>query len=450
MTLSLGEVFPLSSGLPFLGLLFSVAFFPLIAPRFWHKHFGKISLFWASIGIFFILYYSKEEGLFLVLHVLLEEYLPFVILIATLYVIACGIYISNFFIGTPLSNTFYLGGGALMSSLLGTTGATMVFLPPFLRANAWREKKDFMIVFYIFLVANIGGSLTPVGDPPLFLGYLKGIPFFWPLHLFGPAFFLIGSLLLVYFFMDLYYFKKEGREEPLSQEGFRIEGLHNILLLGLVITTLLFTGSLRLGTIKVGFLEVGLNNLLRDLLLLSFLLFSHFKTPLAIKRKNEFSWFPIKEVAIIFLGLFITMTPVLQILMAGERGALGMVLKGLSKPWHYFWGVGCFSAFLDNAPSYLVFFSSLLGKFYGGWPEKEAISFLLKERSQYLLALSAGAVFFGACTYIGNAPNFMVRSIAEEKGISMPTFFGYIFKYTIPILLPLFLLISLIFFGGQP
>jgi Na+/H+ antiporter NhaD/arsenite permease-like protein len=430
-------------------MLASIAIFPLLCPRIWHHQFGKITLFWATIGVLVILYYLQVEGVYLILHVLLEEYLPFIILLSALYVVSCGIYVSNFLSGTPLTNTLYLAFGTPLASLMGTTGASMVLIGPFLRANAWRKKRDFMVVFYIFLVSNIGGSLTPLGDPPLFLGYLKGVPFFWTLNLLFPMLFLCLPLLLIYYFLDRRFYLNERKQNiPLQKEPFHIQGLYNLFLIFLIIAVLLFSGKANLPKANFFGIELSLNSLIRDLLLLGILAISHFITPYEIKAKNEFSWYPIKEVIIIFFGLFITMIPAVQILLSGEKGAFGPLIHGMDKPYHYFYGAGVFSAFLDNAPTYLTFLSALLGKFYQGLPEGTALSLLIKEHPKYLLAISCGAVFWGAMTYIGNAPNFMVKSIAEERGIPMPSFFGYVFKYSLPILFPLFVLLTLIFFKG--
>jgi Na+/H+ antiporter NhaD/arsenite permease-like protein len=444
-----GELLPLHTVIPFLGMLASIAIFPLLCPRIWHHHFGKITLFWASFAVLVILYYLHFDGVYLIVHVLLEEYLPFILLLSALYVVSCGIYVSNFLSGTPLTNTLYLAFGAPLASLMGTTGASMVLIGPFLRANAWRKKRDFMVVFYIFLVSNIGGSLTPLGDPPLFLGYLKGVPFFWTLNLLFPMLFLCLPLLLIYYFLDRRFYLNERKQNiPLQKEPFRIEGLYNLFLIFLIIAVLLFSGKANLPKVNFFGIDLSLNSLIRDLLLLGILAISYLITPFEIRAKNEFSWYPIKEVIIIFFGLFITMIPAVQILLSGEKGAFGPLIHGMDKPYHYFYGAGVFSAFLDNAPSYLTFLSALLGKFYPGLPEGTALSLLIKEHPKYLLAISCGAVFWGAVTYIGNAPNFMVKSIAEDRGIPMPSFFGYLFKYSLPILFPLFVLLSLIFFRG--
>lgn len=332
---------------------------------------------------------------------------------------------------------------------MGTTGASMVLIRPYLKANENRQSKTYLIVFYIFLVSNIGGSLTPLGDPPLFLGFLKGVPFFWTLNLFPPMLLCVTLLLLIFYFYDRYQFQKENinitNQKPLK---FQIQGKHNFLLLLLVPSAILLSGKIHLREVSFLGVERPLQEWLRDLFLVLLAIISYLTTSQEVRDKNEFTFFPIKEVAIIFFGIFLSMIPAISILQAGEHGALKILVEKLEGAASYFWFTGILSAFLDNAPTYLTFLSSCMGKFYPGVVEKEAIHLLIKEHPSYLLAISCGAVFFGAATYIGNAPNFMVRSIAEERGIEMPSFFGYLFKYTLPLLLPIFILITLIFFRG--
>lgn len=443
-----GESLPIYSVLPFIGMLLSISLFPLIAPRFWHRHFGKISFFWAFITAIPLLILFPIEAFHILLHVLLIEYIPFVILLGTLYVISGNIYIQGNFQGTPFSNTLILAFGTALASLMGTTGASVVLIRPLLRANLKRKHKTHLIIFFIFLVSNIGGSLTPLGDPPLFLGYLKGVPFFWTLNLLFPMLLCSGVLLLIFYLYDSYLYSKEkpflsGEEASNSLE---IKGWYNIIFLLSVPLIILLSGKLELSSVTVLGIERPLQEWLRDLALITIALLSFLLTPQEVRDKNEFTLFPIKEVAILFFGIFISMVPALNILQAGERGALGFLIKNLKTPEQYFWTTGLLSAFLDNAPTYLTLLSSCLGSFYPNVGEREALIRLLQEKGDYLLAISCGAVFFGALTYIGNAPNFMIRSIAEEKGIPMPSFFGYLFKYSIPLLIPLFLLINLLFF----
>jgi Na+/H+ antiporter NhaD/arsenite permease-like protein len=445
---SLGEKLPLVTVLPFAGILLSIALFPLIAPRFWHKHFGKIALFWALLSTLPLLYFYPIETLHEILHTLLAEYIPFILLISSLYIISGNIYLHGNFSGTSIFNTIYLFIGSLLASLMGTSGASIVLIRPLLRANAWRKNTAYIFIFFIFLVSNIGGALTPLGDPPLFLGFLKGVPFFWTLNLFPSMFLCVAYLLILFFVIDSFHYRKEKPLLPKEREKklFVILGWYNILfLLGVPLTILIFA-NLPLASLKFLGVERPLNEILRDLFFVLFAGISYFITPKEVREKNEFTLFPIKEVAILFFGIFMTMLPVLNILKAGEKGALKPLILNLSEPAHFFWMTGLLSAFLDNAPTYLTFLSTCLGKFYPGIPEKEAILKLIEDSPKHLLAISEGAVFFGALTYIGNAPNFMVRSIVEEKGVTMPSFFGYLIKFSFPILIPMFLLLTLIFY----
>jgi Na+/H+ antiporter NhaD/arsenite permease-like protein len=350
--------------------------------------------------------------------------------------------------GSPGVNTIILTIGTFTASLIGTTGASMLMIRPMLRSNAWRVYKTHTVVFFIFLVSNIGGSLTPLGDPPLFLGFLHGVPFFWTLHLLPEMAFVSFSLLLLYYIMDSYYYKKESytaipddTPEPVS-----IEGYYNFIFLTGIIAAALFSGNVRLGDINILGIHQSVESLIRDVVLISMATGSLFFTKKEIYLKNEFGWAPIMEVAYLFAGIFITIIPVLAILKAGDKGAFAWLIEWTDSPAHYFWAVGILSSFLDNAPTYLTFFNSMLGKFYPGMMEAPAVAKLIVEQIPYLTAIAIGAVFMGANTYIGNAPNFMVKSIAEEAGVKMPSFFGYMFKYSIPILLVLFSITTFVFF----
>jgi Na+/H+ antiporter NhaD/arsenite permease-like protein len=314
-----------------------------------------------------------------------------------------------------------------------------------------------MVVFFIFMVANAGGSLTPLGDPPLFLGFLHGVPFFWTLRVFPIFLTVIAFLAILYYLFDSYYLRKEQREQAAagipeqaagqetSGKALEILGFNNILLLLCVIGTILFSGSVEMGEVNVLGISMGIQDLIQNVVLLIISVVSWFTTSKALRGENEYSWAPIQEVAYLFFGIFITMAPTLAILKAGEAGALGFITAAVTEPAHYFWASGALSSFLDNAPTYLTFLNTALGQFYPGVAEPQAVAALLAEHPAYLLGISAGAVFFGANTYIGNAPNFMVRSIAEEAGVPMPSFFGYM-KYSICILLPIFVLVTFIFF----
>lgn len=325
----------------------------------------------------------------------------------------------------------------------------MLLIRPFLRANNYRKNRAFMVVFFIFLVANIGGSLTPVGDPPLFLGFLHGVPFFWTFALLPHMLLTVLILLAVYFALDTYYYKKEGVKPQIDEgekEPIRLVGSFNFIFLAGVVGSVIISGLVDWGEVNTLGIHRSIQEWARDGFIILMGILSLIFTSTKLREENEFTWFPIKEVAYLFAGIFITMTPCLLLLLAGTKGALGFLIGAVKEPYHYFWITGILSSFLDNAPTYLTFFSSVLGKFYSGIPESVAVSKLIAENPIYLTAISVGAVFFGACTYIGNAPNFMVRSIAEEAGTPMPSFFGYMLKYSIVFLFPIFILLTFIFF----
>ncbi len=443
---SIGALLPMWSVIPFVGILLSIAFFPLFAPKWWHHHFPKVSAFWTiSLALPFLIAY-RSAGMHAILHVYITEYIPFIILLWALYTVAGGIHIKGTMSGSPLLNLSLLAIGTVFASWMGTTGAAMILIRPILRANAWRKHKVHVIIFFIFLVANIGGSLTPLGDPPLFLGFLLGVPFFWTMKILPHMLFVAVPLLALFFLIDTFYYRKEEKPETTEHVPLRVEGTHNLWFLGGIVGAVLISGMWRPGDINILGVHVGLQHEIRDLFLVLMGMASLVTTAKQIRMDNQFSWFPIKEVAILFFGIFMTIVPAIAILKAGEDGKLGFMLSALEQPAHYFWITGSLSGFLDNAPSYLTFFNSLLGKFFTGMPHQVAVHGLLTEKATYLKAISAGAVFFGALTYIGNAPNFMVKSISEEAGVKMPSFFGFMFEYSIPILLPLFILVTIVFF----
>jgi Na+/H+ antiporter NhaD/arsenite permease-like protein len=455
---SLGTALPLYSAIPFIGMLLSIALGPILLPHFWHHHFGKVSAAWAAIlAIPLILGYGGE-AVHELLHVMIADYIPFIILLGSLFTVGGGILLRTTLKGTTFVNAGFLAIGSILASWMGTTGAAMLMIRPFLRINKHRKYRAFMVVFFIFTVANVGGALTPLGDPPLFLGFLHGVPFFWTLHLILPMLVVLAILLLIYIAFDKYYLNKEKREQSLtgshgeddtmalaSGKTLEILGAQNFVLLAAIIGVIIFSGSVKMAEVSILGIHLGWQDVIRNILLVVILIISWVITPKALRTENEFSWAPIQEVAYLFFGIFITMAPVLAILKAGESGALGFITAAVKEPTHYFWITGALSSFLDNAPTYLTFFSTALGQFYPGMPEAGAVAKLLIEHPTHLMAISAGAVFFGANTYIGNAPNFMVRSIAEEAGVPMPSFFGYMF-YSICILLPAFGLVTLLFF----
>lgn len=473
----LGAELPLWSIIPFVGILLSIAIFPLIAGEFWHHHFGKVSAFWALVFAIPFLFVYHGEALHEILHIYITDYIPFIILLWALFTVAGGIFVEGTLVGTPLVNTIMLLIGTVMASWIGTTGAAMVMIRPVLRANEFRLKKVHIVIFFIFLVANIGGSLTPLGDPPLYLGFLHHVPFFWTLNLIKPMCIVVLMLLALFFLIDTIIYKLEQKEKlgflekeakasefALSNENLespynpgenptsekqpiRIRGLFNFIFLAGVMGGVLMSGLIELGDITILGVHTKIQFLLREAILICMALLSLKLTSKKIREINEFNWFPIKEVAYLFAGIFMTIVPALAILRAGEAGHLDFLIRFVKEPAHYFWVTGSLSSFLDNAPTYLTFLNTVLGKFYAGTGLTESlmVANLISENGIFLLAISSGAVFFGANTYIGNAPNFMVKTIAQEKGVNMPSFFGYM-AWSVGILVPLFFIVTWIFF----
>ncbi|MBM3325581.1 MAG: sodium:proton antiporter [Calditrichaeota bacterium] len=448
---------PLYAALPFVGILLSVALFPLLFPHFWHHHYPKVAAFWALVFAVPFLIHNFHLALYEILHIVLIDYIPFIILLWGLFTVSGGILLRGTLVGTPALNVQMLAIGTLLASWMGTTGASMLLIRPVLRANAERKSKAHVIIFFIFLVSNIGGALTPLGDPPLFLGFLHGVPFFWTLHI--TPHFLVASVLtlLLFFLIDSIIYKKEDsapkeKIELAQKYPLRLEGMHNFLFLGGILISVLMSGAWRPGVaFNLLGIHLELQNLCRDAGILLMCFFSWKTTHIKVRQDNQFTWGPIKEVAYLFIGIFITIIPLLMMLRAGESGSMGFIIRAVKEPAHYFWITGILSSFLDNAPTYLTFFNTALGRL--GMTEGE-MAYMLRgvvehpEHQvfiEYLKGISAGAVFFGANTYIGNAPNFMVRSIAEEAGVKMPSFFGYML-WSVGILVPIFVVITLIFF----
>jgi len=435
--------------LPFAGVLLSIAILPLALPQVWHHHYGKIALGWA---LAFVLPYAALAGpsasAHLVVHAALAEYIPFVILIGTLFTVAGGILVTGNLHGSPGTNTIILTIGTLLASLIGTTGASMVLIRPLLRANDERRHNAHVVVFFIFLVSNIGGSLTPLGDPPLFLGYLKGVDFFWTTgHLAHETVFCALILLALFFVLDSWFYRYDHKFRALADptpdtKRLGIVGGINFALLAAVVGAVLVSGSWRPGIVFTVYgTVVELQNLVRDGLLVAILILSVLMTPKATREANDFSWGPILEVAKLFAGIFATIIPVIAMLKAGRDGAFAPIVALVTRPdgapdnAMYFWASGILSSFLDNAPTYLVFFNLA-----GGDAQT-----LMGPLAMTLTAMSCGAVFMGANSYIGNAPNFMVKAIAEERGVKMPSFFGYM-AWSCGILVPLFALVTWVFF----
>lgn len=434
--------------LPFVGILLSIALFPLVAPRIWEHHFGKIACFWVAA---FVVPCAAVFGATVVateaFHTMAVEYVPFIILLFALFVVAGGILVSGNLIGTPTTNTLLLACGTAAASFLGTTGASMLLIRPLIRANEDRHHKVHVFIFFIFLVSNIGGSLTPLGDPPLFLGFLKGVDFMWTVsRMFAPMMLATVVLLALFYLIDRRAWARERREvtaHSAVRRRVQLDGLPNVVYLACVIAAVLLSGFWNPGvSLPIGFgIEMPIDGLCRDVVLLALSYLSWKTTRPRIRIENAFTWTPIQEVAILFAAIFITMIPALAILRAGSEGALAPLLAFVTQPdgspanAAYFWLAGGLSSFLDNAPTYLVFFNLA-----GGDPQR-----LMGPLALTLLAISAGAVFMGANTYIGNAPNFMVKSVCEERGIRMPSFFGYM-AWSGAILIPLFVLVTFVFF----
>jgi Na+/H+ antiporter NhaD/arsenite permease-like protein len=411
--------FPVWSGAFFVGLLLCIAILPLINSEWWGKRYGYVSVGLAIPAA--ILVISKEW--ILLVHVVVE-YISFIILLGSLFVIAGGIVIRVGARGTPKLNCMFLFVGAVFASIIGTTGASMVLIRPMIRANRWRKKVIHIFIFFIFLVSNIGGLLTPLGDPPLFLGFLRGVPFFWTLRLIPAWAFAVAILLIVFFFVDRSFAKKEDEERALAAlddmpaKKLEIKGKINFLFLLMVIAAFFVPP------------------IVREVVMIAAALLSIYFTPVTMREENAFTYHPIIEVAILFIGIFVTMVPVLTMLeVNGSK-------LGVTEPWHFFWASGSLSSFLDNAPTYLVFMSTAQSVAAA----KGVVEGLVVGVPQALLvAISCGSVFMGANSYIGNGPNFMVKAICEENDIEMPTFFGYM-AWSVGILVPLFIVMTFIFF----
>ncbi|MFN0245001.1 MAG: sodium:proton antiporter [Planctomycetota bacterium] len=440
----LGTALPLAAIVPFVALLACIALLPLVAPHWW-EHNKNRALVSALLAIPFAIYMGVAHGE-AGRHALVEavlDYVSFLALLGALYVVSGGIYVRGSLAGSPVSNTTMLAIGAVLANLIGTTGASVVLIRPLLRANRTRQRKQHLVLFFIFVVSNCGGMLTPLGDPPLYLGFLKGVPFEWTLGLWKQWLFVNATLLGLFFLVDSIVLDREEESRPgaqledaLKHERLGIEGKHNLFFLAAIVATIIARGA-SVGS-RRGHWAFGV----QELALLGLTVTAYMLTKPAVRSANRFSFAPIVEVAVLFAGIFVTMVAPLQILNA--RGSE----LGLTQPWQYFWATGLLSSFLDNAPTYLTFAATACGQ--AGVPVEGATylaEFLAKspENAALLAAISCGAVLMGANTYIGNGPNFMVRAIAEENGIRMPSFFGYML-WTSLILLPIFAAVTLLFF----
>ena len=457
--MDLGSTLPIWSIIPFVGMLLSIAILPLVAGEGWEKHQLYGAIFWALLFLipFTVAYGLHETGYELMESVVLD-YIPFIALLLGLFIVAGNIHVAGTIAGTTRNNVIMLAIGTFLASWVGTTGAAMLLIRPVLRANQWRRNKTHIIVFFIFLVANMGGCLTPLGDPPLFLGFLRGVPFLWTMEHIWPML-VINTLILlaVFWVIDSHFVKKEGKEglEALELERkamgripFRIEGAHNVIFLGIIIASVILNGAIPqteacldaqgrvIGLDVYEGIHLGFNYFLQIVMIAVAALLSWFTTKPELREKNDFEWGPIAEVAKLFIGIFITMIPALAILRT-YGGDLG-----IDNPMKFFWITGALSSFLDNSPTYVVFLTTAgaLGATSG---VATTVGIVAEE---ILLAISAGAVFMGAITYIGNAPNFMVKSMSERSGgVKMPSFFGYM-GWSCAILIPLFIIDTVIFF----
>jgi Na+/H+ antiporter NhaD/arsenite permease-like protein len=417
---TLGSMLPFWTVAFFVILLLCIAILPLTHGRFWESNRNKAIIAGVlSLPVLVLFYhYGNLQPL---LHEI-KEYFSFIILLASLYIISGGIFLSGDIEATPRNNTLFLALGGILANIFGTTGASMLLIRPVLKTNSERRLIAHIPIFFIFIVANIGGLLTPIADPPLFMGYLRGVPFFWTLRLFPHWLFMMTIILVVFYLVDLHFWKRESpkalrRDEEMIQP-LALHGKINILfIIGVTLSVILFKTPAREGVM------IGLS-----ILSLVF-------TPKGVHKRNEFHYAPIIEVAILFAGIFITMVPALLILEA--RGAE----FGVRLPWHFFWTAGGLSSFLDNTPTYLTFLSLAEGVARTTGLPQEIIGIPVK----YLEAISVGAVFMGANTYIGNGPNFMVKVVCEHRKVKMPSFFGYML-WSCGILVPLFVIVTFVFF----
>lgn len=442
---------PVWSIIPFVGMLLSIAIIPLVKPHWWEKNMLAAAVGWSLVFIIpFAVAYGPGEALFRLLESVLLDYIPFIVLLLGLFVVAGGIVLKGTLVGTTKMNCLLLFIGTLLASWIGTTGAAMLMIRPVIKANAWRKHKVHLIVFFIFLVANIGGCLTPLGDPPLFMGFQRGVPFTWTFYLTPMLIVNMIILFIVFALMDRHFYQKElaeGRHpldnQPAEKEPIRIEGAHNIIFIIMIVIGVVANGVLpkefaffanNAGIPVYDEIVFPYATLVEVLIILVAAYLSMKTTKQETRALNEFTFAPIEEVAKLFIGIFITMIPALIILKA--HGAE----LGLSQPWEMFWATGALSSFLDNTPTYLVFLQTAgaLGATAGIQTSVGTVSQIMLE------AISTGAVFMGANTYIGNAPNFMVKSIAEENNIKMPSFFGYM-AWSGAILIPTFIIDTIIF-----
>jgi Na+/H+ antiporter NhaD/arsenite permease-like protein len=435
--------------LPFVGLLLTIAIGPQLFPRVWLRHYGKIAYAWTTLTVApLAALHGVPVAAAALVHAMLADYLSFIALLFTLYVVAGGILVTGNLRGTPWVNTAILVVGIALASIVGTTGAAMILIRPLLRANAARLVNAHVVVFFIFLVANIGGALSPIGNPPLFVGFLHGVDFLWPARSLWPGtLFTVGLVLAIFVAVDVWHYRRDRRieliDEPRRPMAFGVKGLINLVLIVLIVGAIMLLVLWNPGiAFDVYGTPLALENLVRDGALVVIALVSVRLTPEEHREANGFSWEPIREVACLFAAIFVCVIPVLAALQAGRNGAFAWLLDivsghgGAPRDAHYFWASGLLSAVLDNAPTYLVFFEVA-----GGDAAR-----LMGELASTLVAISLGACFMGALTYLGNAPNLMIYAIATERGVKMPSFFGYM-AWSCAVLLPVFVLLTYAFFG---
>lgn len=434
--------------LPFIGLLLSIAVGPIASPRIWSRHYGKIAAAWSALTVLAIAaIFGNATAVDTFLRAMLLDYMSFIALLFSLYVVAGGILVTGNLHGTPAGNTGMLLLGTALASLVGTTGAAMIMVRPLVRANLHRRRNAHVLIFAIFLVANVGGALTPVGNPPLFVGFLHGVDFAWPAqHLLGATSLIVAMVLAIFAAIDFWYYRQEKHDIASRHKAeatvVRIRGVVNIYLLGCLIAAILLSAIWKPDiAITIHGAELELQNLLRDTIIVAIALASLKLTPVEHREANGFSWEPIREVAKLFAGIFVCIIPMLAMLNAGPRGAFAWVLALTSSGdttynLAYFWLSGLLSSFLDNAPTYFMFFE------LAGGDARE----LMGPLAGTLAAISLGASSMGAMTYIGNAPNLMIYAIAVERGIAMPSFFAFM-AWSCAILLPVFAVVGWVYFG---
>lgn len=439
--------------IPFAGILLCIALFPLVKPTWWEEHQAPVVLAWSLAFIVpFVIGFGAHHTAEVVLECIINDYLTFIVLLFGLFCVAGNITLEGDLAGSPRINVGLLLFGTLLSSWVGTTGASMLMVRPIIKMNSWRKRKRHIMIFFIFLISNIGGCLTPIGDPPLLMGFMRGVPFFWSLRLLPILAFNAAVLLFVFYHLDMRAYRKdiaEGRKPDISKPGteIRIAGLHNLIFLAAIVVAVLLSGTLPSlplfrnadGTVRgipiLGEVTLTWPAVIEIAIILASAWLSFRTTSAKVRTENHFTWGAIKEVAILFIGIFITMQPALMILKANGASL------GLDSPYQMFWATGALSSFLDNTPTYLVFLTTA-----GSLGFTEGIATALGTvPAKMLVAISCGAVFMGANTYIGNAPNFMVKSISDENGVRMPSFFGYIL-WSLGFLIPVFILDTLIFF----